>query len=383
MLSSRIRNTGKEMDVTTDTIGCAEWGLFEDIKRPLVIAGPCSAESEEQVMETARQVKAVGVEVFRAGIWKPRTRPGDFEGVGSMGLPWLRRVQEEVGLKVAVEVANAKHVEAALKSGVDGLWIGTRTTVNTFAVQEIADALEGVDIPVWVKNPLNPDVELWMGALERLDMAGVRKIGMVHRGFYAYQPDRYRNQPMWQVPIEMRRRVGESVPMFCDPSHIAGKRKLVPEIAQQAMDLGFDGLMVETHIAPDIALSDAEQQLTPRELDGMLAKLVVRNAEAGDVHCQVLLSQSRVCIDQLDRNIVEMLGLRMQTTDLIGQVKREFDVNVLQPKRWEKVLENVTDEGVKNGLNQKFIEKLYNVVHQESIRRQSELMNAKKEKKSE
>lgn len=260
-----LQNNEKDEHMQLEIIKAGEWGVFPDMAKPVVIAGPCSAESERQLFETAKALKAEGIGVLRAGIWKPRTRPNSFEGVGAAGLPWMRRVKGELGMKISTEVANARHVAEALEAGMDMLWIGARTTANPFAVQEIADALKGCDIPVWVKNPVNPDVELWMGALERLNLAGLKKIGVIHRGFSVYGRLKYRNMPQWQLPIEIKRRFPE-LPMICDPSHISGKREYVPEIAQQAMDLGFDGLIVESHISPESALSDAAQQLTPAGL---------------------------------------------------------------------------------------------------------------------
>lgn len=282
--------------IQLDLLKVSEWGIFSDTKKPLIIAGPCSAESEQQLFETARALKSNGVNVLRAGIWKPRTRPNCFEGVGADGLGWMRRVQRELGMKTSTEVANVKHVYEALKAGVDLLWIGARTTANPFAMQEIADALKGTDIPVLVKNPVNPDVELWIGALERLNMAGLKKIGVIHRGFSTYTKAKYRNIPQWQIPIEIKRR-HKDILMICDPSHISGKREYIQEVSQQAMDLGFDGLIVESHICPEIALSDAAQQVTPSSLSEILSHLVIRNVETEDVEYKENIDELRARIE--------------------------------------------------------------------------------------
>ena len=292
-----------------DLIKASEWGLFSDMKKPVIIAGPCSAESEQQVFETAKALKEAGVEVLRAGIWKPRTRPGSFEGVGSEGLHWMQRVQKELGMKVSTEVANVKHVYEALKAGVDMLWIGARTTANPFAMQEIADALKGTDIPVLVKNPVNPDVELWIGALERLNMAGLKKIGVIHRGFSTYGKHKYRNIPQWQLPIEIKRRFPDML-MICDPSHISGKREYIHEISQQAMDLGFDGLIIESHICPEIALSDAAQQVTPTSLSEILSQLVIRNVDSENLKYKENIDELRARIDEIDRDLLDLLADR-------------------------------------------------------------------------
>ena len=282
-----------------DLVKVEDWGLFTDTTKPIIIAGPCSAESEQQVFETAKGLKAAGVEVLRAGIWKPRTRPNCFEGVGSEGLVWMKRVQRELGMKISTEVANVKHVYEALKAGVDMLWIGARTSANPFAMQEIADALKGTDIPVLVKNPVNPDVELWIGALERLNMAGLKKIGVIHRGFSAYVKSKYRNVPQWQLPIEIKRRFPDML-MICDPSHISGKREYIQEVSQQAMDLGFDGLIIESHICPEIALSDAAQQVTPTSLREILGKLIIRDIDSENIEYKENIDELRAQIDDID-----------------------------------------------------------------------------------
>lgn len=357
-----------------DIIKASEWGLFTDMTKPLIIAGPCSAESEQQLFETAKSIKTVGIEVLRAGIWKPRTRPNCFEGVGIEGLDWMRRVQRELGMKTSTEVANVKHVYEALKAGVDMLWIGARTTGNPFAMQEIADALKGTDIPVLVKNPLNPDVELWIGALERLNMAGLKKLGVIHRGFSSYTRTKYRNVPQWQIPIEIKRRFGE-VLMICDPSHISGDRAYIREVSQQAMDLGFDGLIVESHICPEMALSDAGQQLTPDALQELIAGLVIRDVDTDNLEYRESIDELRARIDVLDDELLETLSSRMKVTDEIGRYKKQNNITILQTGRWEKILEKVFANGTAKGLDNEFLEKIFKAIHQASIDRQTEIMN--------
>lgn len=357
-----------------DLIKASEWGLFTDTKKPIVIAGPCSAESEQQIFETAKALKSAGVEVLRAGIWKPRTRPNCFEGVGSEGLHWMQRVQRELGMKTSTEVANVKHVYEALKSGVDMLWIGARTTANPFAMQEIADALKGTDIPVLVKNPVNPDVELWIGALERLNMAGLKKIGVIHRGFSIYGKSKYRNVPQWQLPIEIKRRFPEML-MICDPSHISGKREYIQEISQQAMDLGFDGLIIESHICPEIALSDAAQQVTPASLTEILSKLIIREVDSENIEYKDSIDELRARIDVIDNDLIEMLAARMNISEEIGKYKKQNNITILQPGRWDKILSKVFDKGAEKELDNEFLEKIFKAIHQASIDRQTKVMN--------
>lgn len=354
-------------------LGVEKWGLWKSLCPPLVVAGPCSAETEEQVYGTATALKAAGIGVFRAGLWKPRTHPASFEGVGERGLPWLVRVQRELGMRVATEVANAHHVEQALHAGLDLLWLGARTTANPFAVQEIADALQGTDIPVLVKNPVNPDLELWLGALERLERAGICRIGAVHRGFSAYGEMKYRNLPQWQLPIEIRRRCPD-MPVLCDPSHLAGRREYVREIAQQAMDLGFDGLMVESHVCPEQALSDAAQQLTPAALGEMLAGLVVRQEDTENPVYKANIDELRSRIDAIDNELVDLLGLRMEISAQIGEYKKQNNITILQTGRWEKVLERVLARGAEKGLDAGFLERIFTAIHRASIDRQSNVM---------
>lgn len=339
--------------------------------RPLVIAGPCSAESEEQVMATAADLKKRGVKIFRAGIWKPRTRPNMFEGVGEAGLPWLKHVQTELGMYTSTEVANAKHVYEALKHGVDILWIGARTTANPFAVQEIADALRGVDIPVMIKNPVNPDVELWIGAIERINQAGIKRIAAIHRGFSAYDKKIYRNVPQWHIPIELRRKV-RNMPIICDPSHIGGKRELIAPISQQAMDLNFDGLIIESHCNPDKALSDAGQQVTPEALEYILSKLVLRDITLSTESLNDLRKQ----IDNLDDELMEVLSKRMRIAREIGVYKKEHNMTILQTSRYDQILNDRLAQGEHLGLSSEFMSRVLKSIHEESIRHQVNIMNS-------
>jgi len=346
------------------------------IERPLIIAGPCSAETEEQVLNAARQIKEEGIGIFRAGIWKPRTRPNCFEGVGREGLGWLKTVQQETGLQTATEVANVKHVFEALKYGVDILWIGARTSANPFAMQEIADALQGVDIPVLVKNPVNPDVELWMGALERLEKAGISQLGAIHRGFSSYEHSIYRNIPQWQIPIELKRRMPD-LPVICDPSHICGNRELLQSVSQKAMDLNFDGLMIETHPTPDEAWSDAKQQITPKQLTQLLGNLKLRVEHPDGISLDTL-EDLRFKIDQYDNDIMAILQKRMEASNSIGQYKKENNMTILQSGRWETILEKQLAKSKDTNLSERFINKLFKAIHEESIAHQTEVMNVNK-----
>ena len=339
-------------------------------RRPLVIAGPCSAETEEQVLATARALAAQEVKIFRAGIWKPRTKPGGFEGVGVEGLRWLQRVKAETGMYVSTEVATERHVFEALKAGVDLLWIGARTSANPFAMQELAGALRGVDIPVLVKNPVNPDLELWIGAIERLYNAGLRRLGAIHRGFSSYDKKLYRNLPQWHIPIELRRRIPE-LPIFCDPSHIGGKRELVAPLCQQAMDLNFDGLIVESHCNPDCAWSDASQQVTPDVLDYILNLLVIRKETQTTENLNVLRKQ----IDECDDNIIQELAKRMRVAREIGTYKKEHDITVLQTGRYNEILEKRGAQGEQCGMSAEFVKVIFEAIHEESVRQQMEIIN--------
>jgi chorismate mutase len=349
---------------------------FEGVsnQRPLLMAGPCSAETEEQTMETARQLKELGIHIYRAGIWKPRTRPNSFEGVGKKGLPWLKKVKEELGMLIAIEVANTNHVLEALKYGIDILWIGARTTANPFAVQEIADSLSGVQIPVLIKNPINPDVELWIGAFERFNQAGIKKLAAIHRGFSTYGKSFYRNDPQWQIPIELKRLI-PGLPIICDPSHICGNRDSLFEVSQEAMDLNFDGLIVETHINPDSALSDAAQQIMPTELKRMLNNLVLRKADIDNVVIMHTLKDLRRQIDKYDDRLIDILESRMKIADKIGKHKKENNITILQSSRWDELLKQRIYIAEKKGLSEDFIIKVFRAIHQESINHQTKVMN--------
>ena len=363
-------------DKKLDIIPLYDWGMFTE-PRPSVVAGPCSAESEQQVMETAKGLKDLGINVFRAGIWKPRTHPGCFEGVGAEGLVWLQRVKKEYGLKVSTEVAGAKHVAECLKHGVDMVWLGARTTANPFLVQEIADALKGSDIPVLVKNPVNADLDLWIGALERLNRAGVKKLGVIHRGFSTFDKIKYRNDPQWQVAIELRSRHPE-LPFFVDPSHLGGSKDYILELSQRSLDLGFEGLMIESHCNPAVALSDAKQQLTPAELSDMLYnQVVVRDTDSDAPVWKENIDQLRAKIDVIDENILYALGSRMAVSRKIGEYKKESNIAIIQATRWDKVLSKVVEKGKDYGLTEKFLKDVFNAIHEASVEVQNEIISKK------
>lgn len=350
-----------------------------ELTRPLVIAGPCSAETEEQVMNTARGLAEIGVKIFRAGIWKPRTRPGAFEGIGSEGLAWLQRVKKETGMFVSTEVATAHHVHEAIKYGVDLLWIGARTTANPFAVQEIADALRGTNIPVLIKNPVNPDLELWIGAFERLNRSGIKKLGAIHRGFSTYEKTKYRNHPMFQIPIELHRRI-PNLPIITDPSHITGDCNLIQDMSQEAMDLNFDGLIIESHECPAQAWSDAKQQVTPAHLKMILDALVIRNHALDGTPTQTL-EELRGEIDKLDYTLLDALAKRMKISEAIGKYKFEHGITILQERRYDEVLNNRREKAEKAGLNPDFVVKVYEDIHEESVATQSNVMQELSKKK--
>lgn len=339
---------------------------------PFIIAGPCSAETRSQTLHTARELAAAGVTAYRAGLWKPRTKPGGFEGVGAVGLEWLREVKETTGMAVSTEVATPAHVESALNAGIDFIWIGARTTANPFAVQEIADALKGADIPVWVKNPAAPDLELWIGAIERLRLAGVNQIGAIHRGFSSYAPDIYRNDPLWRIPIELRRRM-PGLPVISDPSHIGGKRELIASISQQALDMGFNGLIIESHIDPDSARSDRAQQVTPSQLKQILDRLIVRSDYTTTENIDLL----RRKIDRIDNEILEALSRRMAVSREIGQYKKEHGMSALQTHRYDTILQSRVEAGRRMQLSPEFIKNIVEAIHQESVAQQIQILNKK------
>lgn len=349
-----------------------EWNIGLD-EGPAIIAGPCSAETETQVLKTAHGLHKLGIKIFRAGIWKPRTRPDAFEGVGSKGFAWLTKVKNETGMKVATEVANVKHVYEALSANVDILWIGARTSANPFAMQEIADVLKGMDLPVFVKNPINPDVDLWQGAIERLYKAGLTRIGAIHRGVSSYDQSIYRNVPQWQMPIELKRRIPD-ISIICDPSHIGGKRELLQSISQKAMDLNFDGLMIETHIDPDNAWSDAKQQITPQKLKILLNKLIIREVHPNGISYETL-EDYRFMIDDFDQQLLDILKKRMDVVNNIGKYKKANNMTILQPERWDELLKKNANLSKQALLSDVMVHKIFMAIHQESINKQTIIMN--------
>lgn len=353
-----------------------DWGMFTE-PRPSVVAGPCSAETEEQVMETARGLKELGINVFRAGIWKPRTHPGSFEGIGTEGLRWMQKAKREFGLKIATEVASERHVMECLKFGVDLVWLGARTTANPFLVQEIADALKDTDIPVLVKNPVNPDLELWIGALERLNRAGIKKLGVIHRGFSTFEKIKYRNDPQWQMAIELRSLYPE-LPFFVDPSHMGGSREYIREISQRSLDLGFEGLMIESHCNPSCALSDARQQLTPAELSDLLYnQIAVRDADSDSPQWKENIDQLRAKIDVIDENLLYILASRMKVSRQIGQYKKDNNIAILQTSRWDAVLAKVVEKGADYDLPERFLTAVFNAIHEASVEAQNEIISGR------
>lgn len=357
----------KELQITQ----LKDWGY--SFNTPLIMAGPCSVESEEQVRDTVQLLKNYPFDILRGGIWKPRTRPNTFEGIGSVGLKWLKEAGASIGKPVATEVANVKHVYEALRMGIDILWIGARTTVNPFAVQEICDALQGVDIPVLVKNPINPDLELWIGAFERLNRSGITKLAAIHRGFSTHEKSKYRNIPRWNIPIELKRRY-PNLPIICDPSHICGNRELLREVAQTALDIGFDGIHLESHINPDKALSDAKQQLTPDAFGELIASLLTRESIEENPYAENQLEMLRDKIDNLDSYLLEIISERMDIVREIAEYKRENNLAIVQPSRWTEILESRLATGIRKQLTEKFVKELFHAVHKESIHHQTEVM---------
>ena len=379
MILSKYRSENIKRNYTMgtkklDIIPLYDWGMFTE-PRPSVVAGPCSAETEEQVMETAKGLKELGINVYRAGIWKPRTHPGSFEGVGAPGLKWMQRAKREYGLKIATEVASEKHVFECLKYGVDLVWLGARTTANPFLVQEIADALKDTDIPVLVKNPVNPDIDLWIGALERLNRAGIKKLGVIHRGFSTADKIKYRNDPQWQMAIELRSRHPE-LPFIVDPSHMAGCKDYIRELSQRSLDLGFEGLMIESHCNPACALSDAKQQLTPEELKDMLYnQITVRDSDSDAKEWKDNIDQLRAKIDILDENLLYTLGARMKVSKQIGEYKKNNNIAILQTSRWDAVLAKVVTKGKEYGLSEGFLTDVFNAIHEASVEIQNQVIS--------
>lgn len=364
------------MERTLDIIPVSEWGFFDESIPPLVIAGPCSAESELQVMMTAKGLAEFGIHVFRAGIWKPRTHPGSFEGVGTPGLKWLQKVKNEFGMKVCTEVASEKHVYECLKYGVDMVWIGARTTANPFFVQEIAEALRDTDIPVLVKNPVNPDIDLWVGALERLNRVGVRKLGVIHRGFSTSEKIPYRNLPGWRLAVELRTRY-PLLPFFADPSHMGGSRQCLKELSQRAMDLGLDGLMVESHCDPSCALSDAKQQLVPSDLRSLLESLTVRQKVTNDKDYNEGIEQLRSQIDVIDENLLMALGNRMEISRRIGEFKKAHNIAIVQASRWDSILSSMIGKGKDYGLSEEFVTAFFTAIHEASVAEQNKILESR------
>lgn len=350
-----------------------EWGVGLD--KPAIIAGPCSAETEEQLLETSQRIKDQGINMIRAGLWKPRTRPNNFEGIGVEALPWIQNIKKETGLKFAVEVATPKHVYEAIKHNVDVLWVGARSTTNPFTVQEIAEALRGADVPVLVKNPINPDLALWLGAIERISNVGVTKIGAIHRGFSSFKQTRYRNLPMWQIPLELKRKLN-TIPLICDPSHICGNRDFIFEVSQNAMDLDYDGLIIETHRDPENAWSDAAQQITPEVLGAMLKNLKFRTPTSKDRDYITMLTELREQIDHVDKELLEILAQRMDIVEKMGLYKKKNNVTVFQKNRWQEISETRNKWAEELGLNPEFMWDLFKVIHDASIRRQEHILNA-------
>lgn len=356
--------------------------FWEPEKFPFIIAGPCSAETEEQVLKTAHQLAKIPVvKAYRAGVWKPRTRPGAFEGLGEKALPWLRKVKNETGLKTAVEVANPEHVTLALKYDVDILWLGARTVVSPFVVQEIAEALKGTSLTVMVKNPIIPDLKLWIGAVERIYNSGINQVMAIHRGFHYFEKSPYRNAPMWEIPIELKR-LFPRMPIIVDPSHIAGRRDILHEVAQKALDLEMDGLMVETHVNPTVALTDAKQQITPKTLSMMLDALVLRQ-KTGSPDFELKLERLRTEIDKLDGELLQILAKRMEISDEIGEYKRENNITILQMKRWAGIMRDRLSIGTHLGLKESFLKDMLKLIHRESILRQTDILNKGKKEGNE
>lgn len=346
------------------------------LKSPKIIAGPCSAESYEQLFQTTQAIAALGIKEIRAGVWKPRTRPNSFEGIGIAALDWISKISKELDVEFTIEVASAQHVELALKHNLKKLWIGARTTVNPFTVQEIADALQGADVDVLVKNPVNPDLALWLGSIERIENANVKSVGAIHRGFSSFRKSKYRNEPVWQIPIELKRHK-PSIKLICDPSHIGGNREMIFDISQKALDLGYDGLMIETHIDPDTALSDAKQQITPQTLGKYLSEFKIRSSTSDNIQFKSKLEELREKIDSIDHDLIETLSSRMKIIQLIGEYKRDNNVTIFQLERWKEIIKSRPKWAASLDLNQEYIEEIYKLIHEESLKTQTDILNTK------
>ncbi len=346
----------------------------DDFEKPLIISGPCSAETEEQLLETCRQLKKIGINIMRAGVWKPRTRPNNFEGIGKDALIWISEVKKALDVKFSIEVGNPQHVELALKYGIDILWIGARSTVNPFTVQEIADSLKGVDVPVLVKNPINPDLALWMGAIERINNAGITKLGAIHRGFSSLQESKYRNIPSWRIPIDLKSKIPD-LPIICDPSHICGNREMIAEVSQKALDLNYDGLMIESHRDPDNAWSDAKQQVTPASLKSIISGLKLRSKDSNNESFKIFLEEMREQIDNADHDIIDAIARRMNLVEKIGEFKKDNNVTIFQVDRWNEIYRTRADWAQAQNMDREFVEEMYKLIHIASIKRQTELLS--------
>lgn len=365
------------MSATFKITPIASW--VGDQQKPFVISGPCSAETEEQLLDTCQQLQKIGINIMRAGVWKPRTRPNNFEGVGTEALKWIQNVKKELGVRFAIEVGNPSHVEEALKHGIDILWIGARSTVNPFTVQEIADSLKGVDVPVLIKNPINPDLALWMGAIERINNAGITKIGAIHRGFSSQTESKYRNLPLWRIAIDLKSQIPD-LPMICDPSHICGNREMLADISQKALDLNYDGLMLESHRDPDNAWSDAKQQVTPQVLRELINGLKLRSSKSENESFKIFLEEMRDQIDEADRDIIEAIARRMNLVEKVGEFKKDNNVTIFQVDRWNEIYRTRADWGQNVNLDREFIEETYKLIHIASIKKQTEVLSRKTEK---
>jgi chorismate mutase len=360
------------VSATFDIAPIESW--VDNFQKPLIISGPCSAETEEQLLETCTQLKNIGINIMRAGVWKPRTRPNNFEGIGTEALAWIAEVKKELDVKFSIEVGNPQHVEQALKHGIDILWIGARSTVNPFTVQEIADSLKGVDVPVLVKNPINPDLALWMGAIERINNAGITKLGAIHRGFSSQQESKYRNLPLWRLAIDLKSEIPQ-LPIICDPSHICGNREMLAEVSQKALDLNYDGIMIESHRDPDNAWSDAKQQITPETLKGLLNGLKLRSKDSTNESFKIFLEEMREQIDESDRDILEAINRRMNLVEKIGEFKQENNVTIFQVDRWNEIYRTRAEWAQGMGLDKEFIEEMYKLIHIASIKQQTEVIS--------
>lgn len=365
------------MNNNLNILPISKWDFFNNTNRPVIIAGPCSVETKEQVMATAKDLNDIGINIFRAGIWKPRTHPGSFEGIGTKGLKWLSEIKNKFGMKIMTEVATPNHLEQAIKARIDAIWIGARTSANPFAVQDLADALNGIDIPVFVKNPINPDLELWIGSIERIHNAGIRRIAAIHRGFSVSAKNKYRNPPFWQIPIELKRRV-KGLSIIGDPSHIGGQSYYIQEISQEFMDMGFEGLIVESHINPSEAWSDASQQISPNILSNIINSLIIRDKNTKNIFFKDKISNIRGNIDNIDENIIKLISERFKLVDDIAVYKKENNITIFQAERWDDIIKRIADLADMNDIDREYIIRIFNIIHQASIDRQNSIINRTK-----